>query len=152
MFNVYSLEDLTKGLQAPYRKRVYEIGETLYKNGFVRDVSRDHPHKLESSVLKTYEAQIEFIESFADPRLPLSAVAPNQNIGCRDWLLSHEIGPVAIYSGFSRIRAIVTDASGHALDELAEISEQTESGLEIGFAETQHWRMAVRSADRVLYV
>lgn len=48
MFNgEHSLEDLTKGLQAPYRKRVYEIGETLYKNGFVRDVSRDHPHKLE---------------------------------------------------------------------------------------------------------
>ena len=37
-----------------------------------------------------------------------------------------------IDSGFSRIRAIVTDASGHALDELAEISGQTESGLEIG--------------------
>ena len=32
MFNgEHSLEDLTKGLQAPYRKRVYEIGETLYK-------------------------------------------------------------------------------------------------------------------------
>jgi len=154
MFNgEHSLEDLTKGLQAPYRKRVYEIGETLYKNGFVRDVSRDHPHKLESSVLKTYEAQIEFIESFADSgayRFQLSRQTKILAAGTGSFLT--KLVRSLIDSGFSRIRAIVTDASGHALDELAEISEQTESGLEIGFAETQHWREAVRSADWVLYV
>lgn len=154
MFNgEHSLEDLTKGLQAPYRKRVYEIVETLYKNGFVRDVSRDHPHKLESSVLKTYEAQIEFIESFADSgayRFQLSRQTKILAAGTGSFLT--KLVRSLIDSGFSRIRAIVTDASGHALDELAEISEQTESGLEIGFAETQHWREAVRSADWVLYV
>ena len=154
MFNgEHSLEDLTKGLQAPYRKRVYEIGETLYKNGFVRDVSRDHPHKLESSVLKTYEAQIEFIESFADSgayRFQLSRQTKILAAGTGSFLT--KLVRSLIDSGFSRIRAIVTDASGHALDELAEISEQTESGLEIGCAETQHWREAVRSADWVLYV
>ncbi|ARC66316.1 putative thiazole-containing bacteriocin maturation protein [Bacillus licheniformis] len=154
MFNgEHSLEDLTKGLQAPYRKRVYEIGETLYKNGFVRDVSRDHPHKLESSVLKTYEAQIEFIESFADSgayRFQLSRQTKILAAGTGSFLT--KLVRSLIDSGFSRIRTIVTDASGHALDELAEISEQTESGLEIGFAETQHWREAVRSADWVLYV
>ncbi|MGO4900111.1 putative thiazole-containing bacteriocin maturation protein [Bacillus sp. GM2] len=154
MFNgEHSLEDLTKGLQAPYRKRVYEIGEMLYKNGFVRDVSRDHPHKLESSVLKTYEAQIEFIESFADSgayRFQLSRQTKILAAGTGSFLT--KLVRSLIDSGFSRIRAIVTDASGHALDELAEISEQTESGLEIGFAETQHWREAVRSADWVLYV
>lgn len=154
MFNgEHSLEDLTKGLQAPYRKRVYEIGETLYKNGFVRDVSRDHPHKLESSVLKTYEVQIEFIESFADSgvyRFQLSRQTKILAAGTGSFLT--KLVRSLIDSGFSRIRAIVTDASGHALDELAEISEQTESGLEIGFAETQHWREAVRSADWVLYV
>ncbi|MCY8410031.1 putative thiazole-containing bacteriocin maturation protein [Bacillus haynesii] len=154
MFNgEHSLEDLTKGLQAPYRKRVYEIGETLYKNGFVRDVSRDHPHKLESSVLKTYEAQIEFIESFADSgayRFQLSRQTKVLAAGTGSFLT--KLVRSLIDSGFSRIRAIVTDASGHALDELAEISERTESGLEIGFAETQHWREAVRSADWILYV
>ena len=42
MFNgEQTLGDLTEGLTAPYRNRVYEIGETLYKNGFVRDVSQD---------------------------------------------------------------------------------------------------------------
>ncbi|PLC16098.1 putative thiazole-containing bacteriocin maturation protein [Bacillus paralicheniformis] len=154
MFNrEHSLEDLTKGLQAPYRKRVYEIGEMLYKNGFVRDVSRDHPHKLESSVLQTFEAQIEFIESFADSgayRFQLSRQTKILAIGAGSFLT--KLVRSLIDSGFSRIRAIVTDASGHALDELAEISGQTESGLKIGCAETQHWREAVRSADWVLYV
>ncbi|MCY8559773.1 putative thiazole-containing bacteriocin maturation protein [Bacillus haynesii] len=154
MFNgEHSLEDLTKGLQAPYRKRVYEIGEMLYKNGFVRDISRDHPHKLESSVLKTYEAQIEFIESFADSgayRFQLSRQTKILAAGTGSFLT--KLVQSLIDSGFSRIRAIVTDAAGHTLDELAELSERTENGLEIGFAETQHWREAIRSADWVLYV
>ena len=41
-----SLGDITEGLTAQYRNRVYELGETLYKNGFVRDVSQDRTHEL----------------------------------------------------------------------------------------------------------
>ncbi|WP_216831343.1 putative thiazole-containing bacteriocin maturation protein [Alkalihalobacterium elongatum] len=67
MFNgEKTLGDLTKGLTEPYKKRVYEIGETLYANGFVRDISQDRPHQLNLTVLKKYASQIEFIENFVN--------------------------------------------------------------------------------------
>ncbi len=67
MFNgEQTLGELTEGLTTPYRNRVYEIGETLYKNGFVRDVSQDRPHQLKAKVLEKYASQIEFIENFVD--------------------------------------------------------------------------------------
>src|SRR3954449_9785920 len=53
MFNgEQTLGDLTEGLTAPYRNRIYEIGETLYKNGYIRDVSQDSPHQLNNQVLE----------------------------------------------------------------------------------------------------
>lgn len=65
MFNgEQTMEELTMGLTAPYRKRVYEIGETLLQNGFVRDVTQDKPHELNEATLEKYAAQIEFIENF----------------------------------------------------------------------------------------
>ena len=67
MFNgEQTLGELTEGLTAPYRNRVYEIGETLFQNGFVRDVSQDRPHQLNAKVLEKYASQIEFIENFVD--------------------------------------------------------------------------------------
>src|SRR4051812_8890726 len=67
MFNgEQTMGELTAGLTAPYRKRVYEIGETLFQNGFVRDVSQDKPHQLTERNLEKYASQIEFIESFVD--------------------------------------------------------------------------------------
>jgi putative thiazole-containing bacteriocin maturation protein len=67
MFNgEYTLGNLTEGLPGPYRDRVYEIAEVLYRNGFVRDISQDHPHQLEDQVLKRHASQIEFVDSFVD--------------------------------------------------------------------------------------
>ncbi|MGO4889500.1 putative thiazole-containing bacteriocin maturation protein [Anaerobacillus sp. MEB173] len=67
MFNgEQTLGELTKGLTPSYKKRVYEIGETLYKNGFVRDISQDRSHQLSRTVLEKFASQIEFIESFSD--------------------------------------------------------------------------------------
>lgn len=64
MFNgEHTLENLTNGLQGPYRDRVYEIAEALYRNGFVRDVSQDHSHQLKEQVLKKYGSQIEFVDN-----------------------------------------------------------------------------------------
>lgn len=62
----YTLGDLTNGLPEPYRERVYEIAETLYRNEFVRDVSQDLPHQLAEKVLNMYASQIEFLDSFGD--------------------------------------------------------------------------------------
>ena len=67
MFNgEYSLAHLTDGLPEPYRDRVYEISDTLFTNGFLRDVSGDRPHKLKQHVVEKFSAQIEYIESFCD--------------------------------------------------------------------------------------
>ena len=67
MFNgKYTLGDLTDGLPVPYRDRVYEIAEVLYRNGYVRDVSQDLPHQLSDQVLNKYASQIEFLDSFVD--------------------------------------------------------------------------------------
>ena len=67
MFNgEQTMAILTEGLTPLYKKRVYEIGETLYQNGFVRDISKDRPHQLNPKVLEKYSSQIEFIESFVD--------------------------------------------------------------------------------------
>ncbi len=59
----FSLRDMTDGLPEPYRDRVYEITETLYKNGFLRDLSQDSPHDLKEEILKKYSSQIEFLNS-----------------------------------------------------------------------------------------
>ncbi|HHT7189552.1 TPA: putative thiazole-containing bacteriocin maturation protein [Bacillus cereus] len=64
MFNgQYSLAEITDGLPLPYQNRVFEIGEILYENGFVRDVSQDAPHELNSELLDRYASQIEFLEA-----------------------------------------------------------------------------------------
>ncbi|CAM4000796.1 putative thiazole-containing bacteriocin maturation protein [Bacillus luti] len=64
MFNgTYSLAEITDGLPLPYQNRVFEIGEILYENGFVRDVSQDAPHELNSVLLDRYASQIEFLEA-----------------------------------------------------------------------------------------
>ncbi|PFW56882.1 putative thiazole-containing bacteriocin maturation protein [Bacillus cereus] len=64
MFNgTYSLAEITDGLPLPYQNRVFEIGEILYENGFVRDVSQDAPHELNSALLDRYASQIEFLEA-----------------------------------------------------------------------------------------
>ena len=62
----YSLASLTDGLSEPYRKRVYEITDSLFTNGFLRDVSRDRPHQLKPHVVEKFASQIEYIESFCD--------------------------------------------------------------------------------------
>lgn len=64
MFNgEHTLEELTNGLSLPYQNRVFEIGEILHQNGFVRDVSQDAPHQLENALLERYASQIEFLEN-----------------------------------------------------------------------------------------
>ena len=42
------------------------LEKRCYKNGFVRDVSQDRPHQLNSTILEKYASQIEFIENFVD--------------------------------------------------------------------------------------
>lgn len=64
MFNgENTLGNLTDGLSEPYRKRVFEIAEILYKNEFATDISQNHPHQLPENILEKYASQIEFLDN-----------------------------------------------------------------------------------------
>lgn len=60
----HTMHDLTDGLSEQYRDHVYEIAKVLYANGYVQDVSQDRPHQLQESIVKKYDSQIEFLDSF----------------------------------------------------------------------------------------
>lgn len=60
----HTMHDLTDGLPEQHRNHVYEIAQILYANGYVQDVSQDRPHQLQESIVKKYNSQIEFLDSF----------------------------------------------------------------------------------------
>jgi putative thiazole-containing bacteriocin maturation protein len=60
----HTMHDLTDGLPEQYRQYIYEIAQVLLANGYVQDVSRDRPHQLQERIVKHYDAQIEFLDSF----------------------------------------------------------------------------------------
>ncbi|MFF2089548.1 putative thiazole-containing bacteriocin maturation protein [Paenibacillus sp. NPDC058174] len=60
----HTMHDLTDGLPEQYRDHIYEIAKVLHANGYVQDVSQDRPHQLQESIVKKYDAQIEFLDSF----------------------------------------------------------------------------------------
>ncbi|WP_270568274.1 putative thiazole-containing bacteriocin maturation protein [Bacillus sonorensis] len=155
MFNgEHTLEELTNGLPAPYRDRVFDIGGMLYKNGFVRDVSRDRPHQLEENVLKKYASQIEFIESFADSGAYRFQLCRQANIlvaGSGSFLIS--LVRSLAESGFAKIHVFFTEArSDHqtALEELEAYARQADGDM-IELTAVQDWREAVKSCDWILY-
>ena len=112
MFNgEQTLEELTEGLTAPYRNRVYEIGEALYKNGFVRDASQDCSHQLKAKVLEKYASQIEFIENFVDSgayRFQEYRQAKVLAIGSGPFMVS--LVSALIESGLPKFHIMVTDS------------------------------------------
>ncbi|SEM92230.1 putative thiazole-containing bacteriocin maturation protein [Paenibacillus sp. OV219] len=60
----HTMHDLTDGLPEQHRNHVYEIAKVLYANGYVQDVSQDRPNQLHESIVKKYDSQIEFLDSF----------------------------------------------------------------------------------------
>ncbi|MFD1705928.1 putative thiazole-containing bacteriocin maturation protein [Siminovitchia sediminis] len=157
-----TMEDLTKGLTAPYRKRVYEIGETLYENGFVRDISKDTPHQLNRSVLKQYASQIEFIENFANSgayRFQLFRQANVLAVGSGPFLLS--LASAFIESGLTRIHVMITDSIPTNRPRLSELVQNaSKSDPDVELTEIQFrkgegrsfWKEAVHPYDWILYV
>lgn len=163
MFNgEQTLEELTDGLTAPYKKRVYEIGETLYENRFVRDVSKAQPHQLNSTVLAKYASQIEFIENFVD-----SGAYHFQEFR-QTKVLVVGAGPILVSlvgalmeSGLPKFNFLVTESiptnrpriyeivqKAHDVDSEVEVKEVK---LEKGNHE-RLWKQAVEPYEWVLYV
>jgi putative thiazole-containing bacteriocin maturation protein len=162
MFNgEHTLEDLTDGLPAPYRRRVYEIAETLYQNGFVRDVSQDRPHQLTDEVLKKYTSQIEFLDSFVDSgayRFQTYRQAKVLAVGSGPFFVS--LVSALLESGLPEFHVLVTDSvptNRMRLVELAAHARKTDPEVAVKEITLQKkggssWREAVQPFDSILYV
>ncbi|PLS10338.1 putative thiazole-containing bacteriocin maturation protein [Neobacillus cucumis] len=163
MFNgEQTLEELTRGLTGPYRDRVYEIGETLYKNGFLRDISKDSPHELSRQVLEKYASQIEFIESFTDSgafHFQKYRQTKVLAIGSGSFLVS--LVSALVNSGLPKINVMVTDSdqtNKKRLRELVQDARKKDSDVE--FVEVPYhigvgknfWKETVQAYDWILYV
>jgi putative thiazole-containing bacteriocin maturation protein len=63
---LYTLEEITKGLDPEKQAMVTNLVEILTTNQFLKDISHDLPHTLSPTELETYAAEIAFIDSFSD--------------------------------------------------------------------------------------
>lgn len=162
MFNgKYSLGELTAGLPGPHRDRVFEIAEVLYYNGFVRDVSQDHPHQLEEHVLKKYSSQIEFLESFSDSgayRFQTYRQAKVLAAGSGPFFVS--LVSSLIESGLPKVHMVITDPEATNLKRLKEIvAHGRETDPEVSAEEAAReseevhtWEELIQPYDSILYI
>ncbi|MFO1443272.1 putative thiazole-containing bacteriocin maturation protein [Bacillus sp. Bva_UNVM-123] len=163
MFNgEQTMDELTNGLTAPYRDRVYEIGETLHNNGFVRDLSKEDPHQLNRNILEKYASQIEFIENFMESGACHFQEYRQANVlavGSGPFMVSLVFA--LIESGLPKLNVMVTDSiptNWQRLNELVKNARNTDSEVEIKEvpfhkdAGSSFWREAVQPYDWILYV
>jgi len=159
MFNgEHSLGQLTDGLPAQYRDRVYEIGEILYKNGFVRDVSKDLPHQLTDSVQKNYGSQIEFLNSFGESgayRFQIYRQSKVLAIGSGAILVS--LVSALLESGLSKFHLLITDiekTNKKRINELIKNARKHDVEVEVKIIKRNRisWNKLVESYDSIVYV
>ena len=159
MFNgEHSLGQLTDGLPAQYRDRVYEIGEILYKNGFVRDVSKDLPHQLTDSVQKNYGSQIEFLNSFGESgayRFQIYRQSKVLAIGSGAILVS--LVSALLESGLSKFHLLITDiekTNKKRINELIKNARKHDVEVEVKIIKRNRksWNKLVDSYDSIVYV
>ncbi|MFC0470320.1 putative thiazole-containing bacteriocin maturation protein [Halalkalibacter kiskunsagensis] len=163
MFNgEQTLGKLTEGLTAPYKKRVYEIGDKLYQNGFVRDISQDRPHQLNLMVLEKYSSQIEFIENFVDSgayHFQEYRQAKILAVGAGPILVS--LVSALLESGLPKFNFMLTQSmptNRPRIHELVQNAKKDDSEVEvkeIPFEKEEYksaWKQAVQPYDWVLYV
>ncbi|MGM0852452.1 MAG: putative thiazole-containing bacteriocin maturation protein [Bacillota bacterium] len=162
MFNgEYTLGDLTNGLSGPYRDRVYEIAEVLYKNGFVRDVSQDCPHQLTDHVVKKYASQIEFLENLSDSgayRFQAYRQAKVLAIGSGPFMIS--LVSSLIESGLPAFSVLITDevqTNRLRLEEIVVSARKTDPEIVVEEVKMNKgregsWRDIIQSFEAILYV
>ena len=157
----HSMHDLTDGLPEQYRKMVYEIAEDLYRNGFVRDVSRDLPHQLKEAVLEKYGSQIEFLDSFEGSGAHKFQRFRQSNVlaaGSGSFFVS--LVKCLLEAGMPQIRMLITNpetTNRERILELAEHARRTDPEVRVDeVVQTKKgridWRSAVQSFDAVLFV
>jgi putative thiazole-containing bacteriocin maturation protein len=153
---------LTQGLTPPYRDRVYEIGETLCQNGFVRDVSKDLPHQLNPQVLEKFASQIELIENFVESgayRFQEYRQTKVLAVGSGPFIVS--LVGALLDSGLPKINVMVTDTiptNKRRLSELVENARKIDSEVEMvevayhNGAGVNFWKETVQHYDWIMYV
>ncbi|ABS21290.1 MULTISPECIES: putative thiazole-containing bacteriocin maturation protein [Bacillus cereus group] len=141
MFNgKHTLEELTNGLPLPYQKRVFEIGELLYTNGFVRDVSQNAPHQLDDTLLERYASQIEFLEASSHSGALHFQTYRQANvlaIGSGPMLIS--LVASLLTSGLPTFHYLITDRDATnlaRLDELIQEAQSADQGVSVQEIET----------------
>lgn len=162
MFNgEHTMEELTNGLPGPYKNRVLEIAEVLLKNGFVRDISQDHPHQLKEHILKEYASQIEFLNHFGGSgayRFQSYRQKQVLVIGSGSMLLS--LVAALLESGLPTFHILITDSEQTNRQRLKElVARARKKDLEVVVEEVSvvskeenAWQEAVRSFESVFYV
>ncbi len=162
MFNgEYTLGNLTEGLPEPYRKRVYEIAEALYRNGFVCDVSQDLPHHLQSHVIKKFASQIEVLENFGGSgayRFQAYRESKVLAVGSGPILVS--LVSALLESGLPKFHVLITDqvsTNRKRLLEHVEHARQTDPAVMVNEVILQKdgmssWREIVQEFQYIMYV
>ncbi|OAS86001.1 MULTISPECIES: putative thiazole-containing bacteriocin maturation protein [Metabacillus] len=157
MFNgEHTLESLTNGLPGQYRDRVYEIAETLYQNGFVKDVSRDQPYQLTEQVLKKYASQIEFVDSFVESaafRFQTYRQAKAMAIGSGAMFVS--LVSALLDSGLPKFQILITDRNQTNIQRLQDLvahARTTDPEVEVEEISLTSWKEIVEPFDYILYV
>ncbi|MGM0901812.1 MAG: putative thiazole-containing bacteriocin maturation protein [Bacillota bacterium] len=157
MFNgEHTLESLTNGLPGSYRQRVYDIAETLYQNGFVKDVSRDRPHQLTEHVLNKYASQIEFVDSFVDSagfRFQTYRQAKVLAVGSGAMFIS--LISALLDSGLPKFQTLITDenqTNWQRLQKLVAYARKTDPEVAVEEISLSSWREVVEPFDFILYV
>ncbi|UXH43992.1 putative thiazole-containing bacteriocin maturation protein [Rossellomorea vietnamensis] len=159
MFNgEYSLEELTNGLPDPYRNRVMEIAEVLFKNGFVRDVSRDLPHDLPQHAVEKFASQIEFVDSLTDSAASRFETYRHANVlAAGSGTILTSLVSSLIESGLTKLQVLVTEevpTNRRRLKELVYHARKTDPEVELYEVEFSGsgWRETIRPYDSILYV
>lgn len=156
-----SLEELTDGLPDKYRNQVYNIAQTLYQNGFVRDVSQDVPHQLEEAILRKYASQIEFLDNCAGSgayRFQCYRQAKVLAVGSGPFFAS--LVSALLESGLPSFHMLITESAPTNRQRLKELvvqarKEDSEVAVEeIAYAKEgmSFWREAVKQYDAIVYV
>ncbi|OMF36832.1 putative thiazole-containing bacteriocin maturation protein [Paenibacillus sp. FSL H8-0548] len=157
----HSLQEVTNGLPEQYQERVYEIAEVLFTNGFVRDVSRDHPHQLKESVQQKFASQIEFLDSFEGSgayRFQLFRQSRVLAIGAGSFMVS--LMKSLLESGMPQIQMVITNPESTnrkrilELEEYARLTDPLVKLDEIHVTEdgVVGWRKVIEPFDVVFFV
>ncbi|PFH87147.1 putative thiazole-containing bacteriocin maturation protein [Bacillus sp. AFS088145] len=159
MFNgEHSLDNLTNGLPDQYRERVYEIGEILYKNGFARDVSKDHPHQLSKDILNKYASQIEFLNCFGDSgSYRFQTYRQSKILAIGSGTIVTSLVSALLESGLAKFHLLITNTEStdkKRIKEIVDNARKTDREVEVELIKRKKLSLQeiVSTFDSILYV